>query len=793
MPRRLIIEMVYATNYWLNMFPRKGGVSKTLSPRTLLTGQSWSYTTHCKLEFGDYVQTHEEHNNSMATRTIGAIALRPTGNSQGGYFFFSLATGRVLNRGRWTSLPMPNEVIDRVHRMARQEHGNNGLQFKDRDHNPLVNPEDDGDDDSTYHPEEDDNGDDSNNDEDDSHDEGDDPVDDDQDPPDDPQEEQSIANHPPENVNIDNNDNTPEPGTVHDMAEHGEELPMHGQRKEHPIKNEEELTLNNRDENQLASNNERGAPMIPNDPTLPPRAQWELSRLATDGVGPTMYQGRTRSQTRQQQHTMMTTAKLEGTTPLPYQHMTEFEKELFHRRITGVRVPSEVGYDQHEALRHTILTQYTLKKGLQVFGALGVEAVYKELKQLHEQKVGEPRDASTLSLTQKRNALGYLMFLKQKRTGQIKGRGCADGHKQRLHTPKDDASSPTVATKSVLLSCVIDAKEQRDVATVDIPGAFMQGDQDETVHMRLEGTLAKLLTKCNPKLYRLYVVTENNKPVLYVELIKALYGTLRATLIFWRKLTSKLMDWGFTINPYDWCVANKQIEGRQCTLVWHVDDMKISHGDSRVVDGIIRLLEEEFGKEAPLTICRGKIHDYLGMTLDFSLDDKVQISMVDYIKNMLEELPEDMDGIATTPAAEHLFKVNETPTYLDEKDAMFFHHNVAKLLFLCKRAHPDLQTTVAFLSTCVQHPDCGIRLHPVYVEYSISCIKAFMTSLHSTGTLSQLAWIALTWAQHVASTSVTILEDTSTQLLHLAPMQWISNLCKILNKIITTVEFSRSR
>ena len=139
--------------------------------------------------------------------------------------------------------------------------------------------------------------------------------------------------------------------------------------------------------------------------------------------------------------------------------MTDFEKELFHRRVAGVRVPSEVGYDQNEVLRHTVLTQYTLKKGLQVFGPPGVEAVYKELQQLHQRKVGEPRDASTLSPMQKRNALGYLMFLKQKRTGQIKGRGCADGRKQRLHTPKDDASSPTVATESVLLSCVIDAKE----------------------------------------------------------------------------------------------------------------------------------------------------------------------------------------------------------------------------------------------------------------------------------------------------------------------------------------------
>ena len=263
-----------------------------------------------------------------------------------------------------------------------------------------------------------------------------------------------------------------------------------------------------------------------------------------------------------------------------------------------------------------------------------------------------------------------------------------------------------MATESVLLSCVIDAKERCDVATVDIPGAFMQGDQDETVHMRLEGTLAELLIKCDPKLYRQYVVTENNKPVLYVELLKALYGTLRAALIFWRKLTSKLVEWGFVINPYDWCVANKQINGQQCTLVWHVDYMKISHVNNKVVDNIIKAIEQEFGKEAPLTIRRGKLHDYLGMVLDFTNPGKVVIRMEDYIRNMLTQLPEDMEGVATTPAAEHLFKVNDTPTYLDEEQAMFFHHNMAKLLFLCKRARPDIQTAVAFLSTRVKQPDC---------------------------------------------------------------------------------------
>ena len=133
--------------------------------------------------------------------------------------------------------------------------------------------------------------------------------------------------------------------------------------------------------------------------------------------------------------------------------------------------------------------------------------------------------------------------------------------------------------------------------------------------------------------------------------------------------------------------------------------MKISHVDSKVVDDIINMLEQEFGKEAPLTFRQGKSHDYLGMTLNFSLSGKVQFSMEEYIRNMLAELPEDMEGTATTQAAEHLFKINKEPTYLDEADAMFFHHNVAKLLFLCKRARPDLQTTVAFLSTRAQRPD----------------------------------------------------------------------------------------
>ena len=79
--------------------------------------------------------------------------------------------------------------------------------------------------------------------------------------------------------------------------------------------------------------------------------------------------------------------------------------------------------------------------------------------------------------------------------------------------------------------------------------------------------------------------------------------------------------------------------------------------------------------------------------------------MYGFIDKMLADLPTDMDGTAQTPAADHLFTVNPTPKPLPEETAILFHHNVAKLLFLCKRARPDLQTAVAFLCTRVKTPD----------------------------------------------------------------------------------------
>jgi hypothetical protein len=81
--------------------------------------------------------------------------------------------------------------------------------------------------------------------------------------------------------------------------------------------------------------------------------------------------------------------------------------------------------------------------------------------------------------------------------------------------------------------------------------------------------------------------------------------------------------------------------------VWHADDLKISHVYPDVVTSIIEKLSEAFGKEAPLTVNRGRSREYLGMNLDFSQEDKVIIRMQEYIQELLSKVPEDMGGFAS--------------------------------------------------------------------------------------------------------------------------------------------------
>ena len=114
----IIVELVALVIFWMNALPPSPSVGGNLVPRQIVTGLTIDYAKHCRLQFGKYAQIHEAHEKTMHERTTGAIALQTTGNSQGAYFFMSLTTGRRMNRHSFTPLPLPQEVINGVHRLA---------------------------------------------------------------------------------------------------------------------------------------------------------------------------------------------------------------------------------------------------------------------------------------------------------------------------------------------------------------------------------------------------------------------------------------------------------------------------------------------------------------------------------------------------------------------------------------------------------------------------------------------------------------------------------------------------
>ena len=170
-----------------------------------------------------------------------------------------------------------------------------------------------------------------------------------------------------------------------------------------------------------------------------------------------------------------------------------------------------------------------------------------------------------------------------------------------------------VSNQALFLSCVIDAKERQDVGTVDVPGAFLQTKSEGEIIIQLDRQMAMQLARINPK-YAKNMVEEKGQKVIHGKANKALYGTLNASLLFWKDLIGTIGKWkfgddndGFILNPYDTCVANCVINGKQCTILWHVDDLKISHEDPAVVTDILWQLNDKYGKITPMVSTRGTL------------------------------------------------------------------------------------------------------------------------------------------------------------------------------------------
>ena len=137
-----------------------------------------------------------------------------------------------------------------------------------------------------------------------------------------------------------------------------------------------------------------------------------------------------------------------------------------------------------------------------------------------------------------------------------------------------------------------------------------------------------IICEVNPK-HKKILHVENGVKVLYLSLLKYLYGCMEYAILWYYIYSKTLISQGLLISIYDRRIANITIKYKQCTISWYVDNNKVSHVDEEVNTKVIETISEHFGN---LVVSRGKKHKFLVMDIYFLEDGKLYLFMKYYIE-----------------------------------------------------------------------------------------------------------------------------------------------------------------
>jgi len=703
----MIIANLEDKCHWLNAFAPQDYICPNISPAGMILGDQPVDFNHLKLDFGQYCEIHDGTDNSQRPRSIGAIALRPKYQSSGSYYFMSLESGRKVHSNNWIELGITDAVIARVEQLAIQDgvapmidgelnfEWAPGVPITDVFDDTLDNPSnpngvasmnvtnmpvifdnngtpsthvvqgaveptphavqgaveptpqapfieevvDNGDADSVYSNTEDDNN-----------------------VLQDEENEVDTADEPDDNTNVDSSD---------ELDDNSSDVFLDTP-SENPNDDPDERFDDTTTEPETTTDDINESSSLP-----------EISRPQRDRKPPTRYEPSFSGKSYGLQLFNISTSSID--------------------KVDNTSNSHNSNHDLRKNVFNIIFTQMTANKGIKEFGERAVAAIYKEYKQMQDLQVLGNTNYDLLSNDQKRRALRAVNLIKLKRTGTVKGRMCANGAPHRKFIPREEAKSPTVSLDGLMYTALTAAHEKRKVVSFDVPGAFLQADipKDKFRLLKLEGKYVDIMCEVNPE-YSKNVRIENGKKVLYLQILKALYGMIESALLWYELFVTVLQEQGFELNPYDKCIANKIINGSQCTISWYVDDNLITHKDQSVLDDIVKIIEDRF---PGLTVTKGDEHTFIGMKMKFYKSGKLGIILKEYLEECIDEFGDDLGPAVTSVAGRWLFQIDDNARKLTTEKADKFHSIVAKLLWVSQRGRPDICVPVSFLCTRVQHPD----------------------------------------------------------------------------------------
>ena len=706
---------------WLNTFPANDGISTTLSPSAIVVGRPNLDMNQPMIEFGAYAAVHNGTTNTMKGRITPAIALNRS-NDKGGYYFMSLETGKRIHGFIWTTKPINPQVINRVHALATYEKQpklvNNcpifewspGLPIDDEDVGEEY--QDDSDEES--------NADEINNeyveDQDDT-----DHEEDEQDANDDSMEIIPNDHEIHDDIDVEDDINDPE------LQDDGDQISQTKNEESDDQDNNDIIVEDAYDLEDEDSINERTFDGEVQD-MFPPVAEQNKNDIQenddSNATNQNIPQDDVRRSNRANAGKGVNRLQMDFKGKKYWSFM--MKKALIRNGMKGVKLRSvqarsylmkksvqhnrDTNY-MHMVTRVLFMQQMSASKGIDKFGEKAIAALFKEFKQLNDgpmpgKPVIIPLALDDLTETVKNQAMNAINLIGQKDCGKIKGRSCADGRKQKRYLKEDEnVSSPTASLEAINATWIIDAFEGRDVVTSDVPGAYLHATmpEDKFVTMKFKGKqIIDIMCDVNPE-YKDYTIEEKGQQVLYVRVLRAIYGSIYSGLLWYDLFTNTLKDMGFELNPYDQCVANKMVNGKQCTIVWYVDDLKVSHMEHDVNMEVIDTLRQHFGD---LKATTGDKHTYLGV--NYTIDRKKKVVKMEakrQVQEAIDKFPQDSLREIQSPAGQGLFNVDEELQPLPEDKADLFHSIVAKLLWLEKRVRPDIEPTISFLTTRVSEPN----------------------------------------------------------------------------------------
>jgi len=546
-PKIMTIALMEQIEYWLNSFPSTDSLVDSVGPANIVEGRP---NVDCRknfIPFGSYAMLYIGTSNTMEARSVPVIALN-NANDFGGYYFFSLETGKRLHGKEWDILPINNHVIDTVNTYGGDQHQpvikNRTPVFEwapgieidvndeeaDLDNEPAivdfeVNPNEDieANDNQIMVTDDEDN---------------------------------SLASESTSDYEDSLRDEGP-PEDILPFVEHFEDDVEHGnddavsecmpeeERNEEP--NRDGIVL---EESLISdgSNDDIYDPEDMNDANVSINSDDYSEKDMDSDDGDSAFDGVLDTMIDELDTAVNSRPKRsnagEGVDRLEMtftgKQYPAYQSKMFAmKRLVEVEKKSAAKnlVFTPQAIVKVIFTQMSAKMGIRKHGEKAIAAMFKELNQLDKgAKKGNPvvipQNPHLLTAKEKREALEAVNLIKEKRCGKIKGRTCANGARQRRYLKEgEDYYSPTTSLESILSTMIIDAYEERDVAIADIPGAYLHAEmpKGKNVLLKLEGEFVDIMCSVNPEHTENIVYELKGRKmvkVVYQKVLRALCGCL---------------------------------------------------------------------------------------------------------------------------------------------------------------------------------------------------------------------------------------------------------------------------